>query len=507
MSNTLRDMIATTALITGITMFNVATPAIAEVSASALDSISVPDELQTTIGTLRFEAGAPTPETAQTVYDYLDQARGVQAFLDNQGPVSMFAMRRGYQEMGAKEANQFVIFTKLLDANSVWLVANSQTVYFTSFLDLKKDGPTVVEVAPGTLGFWDSMWQQYIADYGPVGQDKGKGGKYLILPPGYKGDVPDGYFVVKSPTYGVWNFGRGFLKDGDPGPALDNIKAHVKVYPLSKADNPPETEFIDGSGIPNNTVSPANYQFFEDINQVVQEEPIESLEPEKRGVLRSIGIEHGKPFKPDARMKMILTDAAKIGNATFRSLWWRPREDTNALYKGTDSRWMNGYPDRNTTFIENGAMLLDARTQMYTIGTGVTPAMATVAPGQGSDYTFVFLEEGGDRLDGAKNYKLTFPPKIPVANFWSIIVYDAQTRSMLPTSQVGSTLSSVFGGLDQNEDGSTDIYFGPTAPKGKEKNWLQTLPGKTWFICLRMYGATEPWLKKTWKPSEITLVE
>lgn len=483
------------------------TPVWAQVSTEELAAISVPDELQTPIGKLQFEAGAPTQETAQKVYDYLDQSRGVQAFLDNQGAASMFAMRRGFQGLGAVNSSQFVIHEQPLDAKAVWLVANSQTVYFTSFLDLKKDGPIVVEVAPGTLGFWDSIWQKYIADFGPVGQDKGKGGKYLILPPGYEGEVPEGYFVVKSPTYGVWNFGRGFLKDGDPKPALENIKANVRVYPLSTVDNPRKTEFINASGIDYNTVSPATLQFFEDINQVIQDEPVESLEPEKRGVLASIGIEKGKPFKPDARMKQILTDAANIANAAFRSLWWRPKDDTNALYKGTKSRWMNGYPDRNTTFIKNNAMLLDARSQMYTIGTGVTPAMATVQPGQGSDYTFVFLEAGGDRLDGGKNYKLTFPPKIPVANFWSIIVYDAQTRSMLPTSQPGSTLSSVFGGLEQNADGSTDIYFGPKAPKGKEKNWLETTPDKTWFICLRMYGATEPWLNKTWRPSEIELVE
>lgn len=481
--------------------------ALAQVSEQELESISVPDELITPIGKLQFEAGAPTPQTAQTVYDYLDQMRGVQAFLDNQGAASMFAMRRAFRDLGSKNSNQIIYYEKPMDAKSVWLVANSQTVYFTNYLDLKKDGPIVMEVAPGTLGLLDSMWQMYVADYGPVGPDKGKGGKYLILPPGYEGDIPDGYFVVKSSTYGVWNIGRGFLQDGDPAPALENIKANVKIYPLSMKDDPPKMEFIDVSGEDYNTVSPANLQFFEDINQVVQEEPIDSLGPERRGVLQAIGIEKGKPFKPDARIKKILIDSANIGHAAFRSLWWRPRQDTNALYKGTKSRWMNGYPDRNTTFINNGAMLLDARTQMYTIGTGVTPAMATVVPGKGSDYTFVFLDGEGDHLDGGKNYKLTFPKDIPVANFWAIIVYDAQTRSILPTSQPGATLSSVFGGLEQNTDGSTDIYFGPSAPKGKEKNWLQTTPGKTWFICLRMYGATDPWLNKTWRPSEIELVE
>lgn len=478
-------------------------PCLAQVGQEELASISVPDSVETPIGTLRYEQGVPTQNTADKVYDYLDQMRGVQSYLDNQGAASMFAMRRGLASLGATKSNQVVIHERPMDANARYLVANSQTVYIFSFLDLKTDGPTVVEIPPNTLGIWNDAWQLYLADFGYVGADQGKGGKYLILPPGFAGEVPDGYHVVQSSTYYVWQVGRGFLQDGDPAPAVANIKANLRIYPLYSAGKPPQMEFIDASGKSYNTISSGTFQFFEDINQVVQHEPIESLGPERRGVLRAIGIEKGKDFQPDQRMRRILGDAASIGNASYRSLWWRPRADTNALYKDSDSHWMNGYPDRNTTFIDAGAMLLDARTQMYIIGTGVTPAMATVEPGKGSDYTFLFLDGNGDRLDGAKSYRLRFPADIPVANFWSIIVYDAQTRSFLPTSQPGSMLSSVFDGVQQNPDGSTDIYFGPQAPAGKGANWLETVPGKSWFICLRMYGARQPWLDQSWRPGEI----
>lgn len=490
------------ALLTGTLL---SSAALADVSKKELASISVADTVPTPIGTLHYEQGVPTQATADTVYDYLDQMRGVQAYLDNQGAASMFAMRRGLGSLGATQSNQIVIHERPMDADAHYLVANSQTVYIFSFLDLKTDGPTVVEIPPNTLGIWNDAWQLYVADFGFTGADQGKGGKYLILPPGYAGEVPEGYHVVRSPTYQVWQVGRGFLQNGDPAPAVANIKANLRVYPLASADQPPSMEFINASGKPYNTISPGTFQFFEDINEVVQYEPVESLGPERRGVLRAVGIEKGIPFEPDARMRRILADAVNIGNGAYRSLWWRPRADTNTLYKDSDSHWMNGYPDRNTTFVDNGAMLLDARAQMYIIGTGVTPAMATVEPGKGSDYTFLFLDGNGERLDGAKSYQLTFPADIPVANFWSIIVYDAQTRSFLPTSQPGSNLSSVLAGIQPNADGSTTIYFGPQAPAGRESNWLETVAGKSWFICLRMYGAEQPWLDQSWRPGEIEL--
>jgi len=343
-----------------------------------------PDNMKTRFGTLEFPGGYPTEEAVQQVYNELDRQRATQLYLDMYPALSAHGLLKGWvRDYGMTDTSDIVVMANRLDSAPLILTGNTESLYSFFVLDMKANGPIVLEVPPGVMGPIDDHNFLFLADVGPTGQDKGKGGKYLILPPDYKGEVPDGYFVVKSPTYGVWNFGRGFLKDGDPKPALKNIKANVRVYPLSKADNPPKTEFINASGINYNTVSPATYNFFEDINQVIQDEPIDSLEPEKRGVLKSIGIEKGKPFKPDARMKRILTDSANISNAAFRSLWWRPRDDANALYKGTESRWMNGYPDRNTTFIKDGAMLLDARTQMYTIGTGVTPAMATVTPGEG----------------------------------------------------------------------------------------------------------------------------
>ena len=325
-------MLGALAIISGF-----AVPVLAQVSKEELAAIGMPDETKTAIGTLRAVNGVPTEETSELVYDYVDRMRGVQAFIDNQGAASMYGCLRGYASLGAMKANQPVIHERPMDADAIYLVANSQTVYVFLFLDLKTDGPTVLESPPETMGLMDDMWQNYVADLGVTGPDKGKGGKYLILPPDYKGEVPDGYYVVKSSTYRVWYCGRGFLKDGDNKPALENFHKNLKVYPLAKSDNPPKTEFINASGKKYNTVSPNTIQYFYDINECIQYEPIEALDVERRGVLKVIGIEKGKPFNPDARMKRILAESAAIGNAYYRTRYWRRAMKPTSSTKGQRS--------------------------------------------------------------------------------------------------------------------------------------------------------------------------
>ena len=173
------------------------------------------------------------------------------------------------------------------------------------WLDLK-DGPIVVETPPNILGFVNDFWFHYVTDMGNAGPDKGKGGKFLFLPPGYKGEIPKGYFVCRSATYGNWLIARGFLVDGSPATAVESFKKRLKLYPLSQAKNPPATNFINVSGKDFSTIHSMDFSFFEEVNKVVQEEPNEAMDPETLGLLASIGIEKGKPFTPDERMKKIL---------------------------------------------------------------------------------------------------------------------------------------------------------------------------------------------------------
>jgi hypothetical protein len=467
--------------------------------------ITTPDSVDTRLGTLKFRDGFPDDETVQKVYDNLDFQRGVQAFLTGMPGASLVAMRHALRELGAVNGATLPIAETLLDSKALWLTPNTDTVYAVNWIDLT-NGPVVIESPPDALGIVDDFWFHYVTDLGLVGPDKGKGGKFLFLPPGYKDEVPEGYFVFKSPTFGNWYISRGFLVDGSPKGRVDIIKKHTRIYPLSEAANPPEQKFTNLSGVPHNTIHANDFAFFEELNQLVQDEPNEAMDPETLGLLASIGIEKGKPFAPDARMKKILTEAAAVGNATARTLLVKPRDKANFYYP--NGTWRNPLLVGGYEYLQQpGVRSLDARTTGFYYYTGSTPAMSMKMIGAGSQYAYTFVDSGGNALDGAKTYKIHLPPNIPAKNFWSIILYDNQTRSDLQTDQQYPSLGSQKKDLVINPDTSVDVYFGPTAPAGHEANWLQTIPGKGWNPMLRLYGPLESWFDKTWRPSEVELVQ
>jgi hypothetical protein len=487
-------------------------PAGAQVSKEILDSISTPDRVETSIGTLKFLDGAPLPETAERVYDYLDTMRGVDAFLKGMPGASLHGLIKGAHDVGAVEYNQVLVFDKLMDSESLFLTGNTSTMYVVPDFDLEKTGPMVFEAPAGMLGAFNDAWFGYMQDIGPAGPDKGKGGEYLVLPPGYEGEVPEGYFVVRSRTFNVWVFMRASIAKG-LDVARKNVEENLRIYPLSKKDNPPKLELVSGSGKSFNTIHSNDYSFYEHLNEVIQKEPLEMLDPETRGLFASIGIEKGKPFQPDERMKNILTDAVAIANAAARSIVWYPRVDGTMngieIYPDTHSAWMMGWVDKNVFF--NGkdghTMNSDSRVMFHYPYTAVTPAMAVTIAGVGSDYGMAFVDSRKQPLDGSKTYKVNIPANPPAKDFWALTIYDNQTRSQLQTSQKFPTVGSQTEGLMQNTDGSYDIYFAPKPPKGHENNWLATVPGKGWFVALRVYGPLVPWIKKTWRPGEIELVK
>ena len=520
-------------------------PARAESGTPIPPFLTTPDSVETSIGTLKFRDGIPDAATASKVYDQLDLQRGVEAFLNGLRGVSIYAARQGIRDAGVKDNEGVLIFSGLMDSKSLFLTANADTVYFLSNIDLSK-GPMVVETPPETLGLFDDLWFRWVIDFGAPGPDRGLGGKYLLLPPGYQGPLPEGgYFIGRPTTNSVALLGRAFLVNNDPKPAVESIKRTLRIYPyvpgsfgtsiasfvrgkspLAKLDAPPPPlTVVEGTGLSMNTIPPNDFSYYEMLDALVQEQPAESIQPEIGGQFAAIGIVKGKKFEPDARMKKILTDAVTIGNAAGRTVAFTPRESEGFGYYSPTSKWLNplfisGYnflrppPDITKEGVKpypyTGARTLDARAAFFYVATGVTPAMIMRLPEIGSQYLFGIDDSSGEPFDGGKTYKVTLPPNIPAAKFWSFTVYDNQTRSMLQTAQPfprAGSQSFPSPAAEANADGSTTVYFGPKKPDGvKDGNFILTLPGKGWFVILRLYSPLEPFFTKAWKPSEIEKV-
>lgn len=458
-----------------------------------------PDKVETRLGTLKFTDGFPDRDTARTLLDNLDFQRAVQAYLLALPAVNQVGNRNAILSVGPVNAT-VPIWEEMVDARTVELTANDNTPYTWFWIDLR-NGPLVIETPPKVLGLVNDLWYRWVSDVGITGPDHGQGGKFLLLPPGYTGAVPDGYHVVRPATFSNLVIWRSFVVDGSPKPGVAAVKAATKIYPLGQEASAKAPTFVNMSGKPFNMVNPADFRYWELLNQAVQEEPSDSLDQVRLGFWASIGIEKGKPFAPDARMKAILTEAAAVGDATARAIAFHMPASEDYYYK--DAYWqipfIGGYKFQS----QPGVLNLDGYILYYFMATGVTPAMEEKMVGLGSQYAWTARDVLGDALDGGKFYRLRLPANVPVKDFWSVILYSNQTRSMIQTDQRFPSVSSQTKGLLTNADGTIDVFFGPKPPAGKEVNWVQTVPGTGWNTILRLYGPLEPWFAKTWRPGDI----
>ncbi len=502
--------------------------------------LGAPDQTETRLGTLTSVDGVPSAETAEAVYEHLDFVHALNAYLDGFAGASTYAIRKGFHEAGVKD-NEILIFSELMGSESVFLTANADTVYYLGIVDLTS-GPMVVETPPQALGVFDDMWWGWIIDFGLPGPDRGEGGRFLLVPPGYDGSLPDsGYHIGHSRTSRALLLGRSFLTDNDPAPTVATIKSKLKLYPYAQGGTGtsvatlleggdalpappaavPETVFVEGSGKAFNTVPPSDFGFFELMNEVVQDEPAGSTDAGLMGQLAAIGIVKGEPFEPDKRMRGILEEAAVVGNVTSRTLFLDARASEGfAYYDGSawfNMLWVGGYtfetppplvtPEGIKPFPATGVRKQHSRTSFLYAATGVTPAMCMRLTGIGSQYLMAMKDSGGDRLDGSVHYTVKLPPDVPEARFWSLTLYDNQTRSMLQTPQrfprAGSQ-SYPTPAAETDPDGSTTVHLAPTKPEGvPDGNWIQTTEGRGWFSILRLYSPLQPFFDKSWQVGEI----
>jgi hypothetical protein len=404
--------------------------------------------------------------------------------------------------------NQVVYWSSLFDWKNQVLTPNPDTIYVMPFFDTKEVGPVVIEIPAagddGSItGTIMDVWQAALEDVGPAGVDKGKGGKYLILPPGYKNTPPEGYIVLPSATYEGYALLRSTLKSGDGAgvkQAVDYVLKGVKLYPLSAAANPPATKFVDVFGKLFDATIPYDLSFYGSLNRVVQYEPWLPRDKVMVDMLASIGIKKGKPFAPDAATRKILGEAI---NETGALLSLRYDTVFEPFFEG--KRWfVPGQPElvaTAATFYETpDSYPIDAR--------GVTDywGFSTIKHlGTGQFYLMATRDNNGQSLDGGRTYKLTVPANVPVSQYWSAVVYDRATHALIRGASLPGR-SSLAQGLVTNPDGTVDLYFGPKVPPGKISNWTPTKTGGRFEVLFRLYGPQKPLFDKTWTLPDIVSV-
>jgi len=459
-----------------------------QISTDIPPGLPIADRVQTRIGTLEFTHdfanGYPTDETVEKLYDERDFQRACQAFLWALPAVSFAAWQRGVTKgLGARNGQIVVILS--YEARRGILTANATTPYYLAFADLSS-GPLVLEMlAQGARGGMTDAWQNNIPDSEAPA-------KYLVLAPGQK--VPDdvaGYAVRHSPTFNIFIGVR--LTDTDPQKAKQ-VMPHLQVYPYAQRNNPPKMEILDAGAKAWNGRPPRGMEYWERLDEVIQREPLEPRDTFFHAMLRPLGLEKGKPFKPDARQTKILTDAALVGEAMAKANT-SDRRFAGVKYR-SDTRWDFAL---QLDADDPGAFwnLLDERASWFYEAVGAGPSMAPKHPSPSSAYLGIYKDKSGRWLDGHTSYRLRVPPNPPIKLFWSVTVYDVDTRALILNEQKIADRSSRMD-LRKNEDGSVDIYCGPKVPAGFEKNWIPTVPGKNWFAYFRFYEPTEPYFDRSW---------
>jgi hypothetical protein len=423
----------------------------------------------------------------------MDFQRAVQAYLWGYPAVSFESIRLTLKRDLGIDFNDVGIADNFVHTESVWLTANDTTIYGVVNIDVAR-GPVVIEIPPGAIvGLLDDFWQRSLADVGLPGPDAGNGGTFLLLPPGY--EVPSGYYELRATMHNHNLLVRGIVVDNDVPDAVARIR-NVKIYPWSEREDPKPNKFVSISGALIDTTPPGGLEYWRRLATVIDSNPVQEHDRFYMAMLKPLGIEKGQPFKPDARQQGILEDAAVLGDAMARDVMYENsrRETGVTAFAGTQWDWVFYVkPRQETEFYSE----LDERL-MYTYGAiYLSPALGVMKPGPGVNYVQAFRDKDGNHFDGGKSYRLHVPANPPAAAFWSVTAYDSATRSMVQNPTNDAAHAS-YDELRTTADGSFDMYFGPTAPSGQESNWVETVPGRGFYLMFRLYSPTEPFFDGTW---------
>lgn len=489
--------------------------------ALAAPAVAQGDRFQA-LADLPFVENRPTAETAEILRQELGFQQATQAYLWALPLINTLGMMYGSEAVFGSGYNVLPIWKQRLDPKTLVTTPNSDVLYAMSYVDMTETGPIVLEAPEGLQGILLDFWQrpipvdggEYFGDVGLPGPDRGKGGKFLVLPPGYDGEVPEGYYVYRSGTNNLFVFLRGFYEDPENlTPAVEHLEK-TRIYPL----NLPEAErkamvFPDASGVPVNMLPRSTAEAFDQLKWLVDKEGEDLAGPDGLGILAGAGLVAGVPFAPDAETRAMLDAAATVGYKTSRVIGLSNGVGDTSYLVWPDRQWVN--PVNNMAFpgkekpldlsfrdIAHGYTAVAPRAWFFTDYYSISPGMVSQVPGQGAAYQIAFNDGAGAPLSGDATYKLTLPADIPAKLFWSLTLYEAANASGLATEarrfpSLGSRDKPVA-----NPDGSTDLWIGPKAPEGNEANWLATAPGRGFFAILRLYGPEEPAIDLSWKPGD-----
>jgi hypothetical protein len=423
----------------------------------------------------------------QTISERVMHYRAIDAVVWAMPLLNFKTARDGHAAIGAGY-NDIAYHSRIQDWKFQAATPNDTTPYVNFFWNVK-DGPVVIEIPPsgdgvGIFGTLIDAWQRPLEDVGAAGKDKGRGGKYLVLPPGYDGELLPGAYTIPQKTYNGFAVLRPIIADTSPQSIAraTAFAKKIKIYPLSQIDNPPENRYVDIYGKAMEGIIKLDGSVYSELNDIIQEEVVEEKNMAMMGMLSRIGIRKGEPFRPDDAMKKVYASASADAHEFMIEQYHRVLNPF--VYKG--KRWSTLTPPgvAETGFTWEFPSLFDynARGVLYY-------AIITSVKNYGAATYYLDLaeDEDGNWLDGGRNYKLNVPPNVPVRDFWSATVYDLESAAWIRGMPKLGIASSTEG-IVTNRDGSVDIFFGAEAPDGLESNWIPTRKGRRFFLLFRFYG-------------------
>ncbi|MGE0028458.1 MAG: DUF1254 domain-containing protein [Thermoleophilia bacterium] len=448
-------------------------------------------------------------EEAESLRAELFFHRAVHAYVTMLPALNVIGMRDGSEAAFGRGYHVLPVWKDRMDSRTWVPTPNADVIYAMNYLDLEQTGPLVVNAPANVIGMFTDFFQRTITDVGAIGPDRARGGLYLLLPPGYDGHVPNGYYTFTSTTYNVFLFFRTIMGrgEGKPDPSAGvAVAEQTRIFPLWEEEKDvPAMEFPNASGVRVNMMYPTDFAYWTKLKQFVDDEPVSAIDPELRGVLASIGIIKDHPFEPTDWQRAELERAVETAPRMILAITQLGRDDKRNYYY-EDRQWEVAWAGATAEWMQETYLDVNARSRFFQYAYSSAPAMNMHTTGAGSKYPYAIRDADGEFLEGARTYRLRLPADPPAGLFWAVTAYNVTDGTMPETEQLLPSTNGYYD-VPQNDDGSIDVWFGPGQPDGvADSAFIQTIPDRHFVVCLRLYGTGVEFYDQTWKPDDLVKV-